>query len=85
QTETEATGAPQKHHYTLNQQVGSITGFCAIQGRFISARMITQLAAYGSFINDQSVAYNKSASEHVFQIIRQFEKIYFSNWQTEFK
>ncbi|KTG61116.1 ATPase, partial [Klebsiella pneumoniae] len=27
--------------------------------------MITQLAAYGSFINDQSVAYNKSASEHV--------------------
>ncbi|MGQ3897590.1 hypothetical protein ACTJMV_24310, partial [Enterobacter hormaechei] len=28
QTETEATGAPQKHHYTLNQQVGSITQFC---------------------------------------------------------
>ncbi|MGS6607891.1 hypothetical protein ACVH34_18805, partial [Klebsiella pneumoniae] len=27
QTETEATGAPQKHHYTLNQQVGSITGW----------------------------------------------------------
>ncbi|MFY9015638.1 hypothetical protein ACOWZZ_10230, partial [Klebsiella pneumoniae] len=27
QTETEATGAPQKHHYTLNQQVGSITEF----------------------------------------------------------
>ncbi|MDS7785879.1 hypothetical protein NXH53_28550, partial [Klebsiella pneumoniae] len=27
QTETEATGAPQKHHYTLNQQVGSITKF----------------------------------------------------------
>ncbi|MDZ2035198.1 hypothetical protein M2086_17015, partial [Klebsiella pneumoniae] len=27
QTETEATGAPQKHHYTLNQQVGSITYF----------------------------------------------------------
>ncbi|WP_220427924.1 hypothetical protein, partial [Klebsiella pneumoniae] len=27
QTETEATGAPQKHHYTLNQQVGSITQF----------------------------------------------------------
>lgn len=24
--EMEATGAPQKHHYTLNQQVGSITG-----------------------------------------------------------
>ncbi|APB50309.1 TPA: hypothetical protein ME365_000358 [Klebsiella pneumoniae] len=47
--------------------------------------MITQLAAYGSFINDQSVAYNKSASEHVFHVMRQFEKIYFSNWQTEFK
>ncbi|MGK3430129.1 hypothetical protein, partial [Klebsiella pneumoniae] len=43
---------------------------CAIQGRFISARMITQLAAYGSFINDQSVAYNKSASEHVFHVIQ---------------
>ncbi|WP_220384513.1 hypothetical protein, partial [Klebsiella pneumoniae] len=28
QTETEATGAPQKHHYTLNQQVGSITMKC---------------------------------------------------------
>nr|QXV91443.1 hypothetical protein [Klebsiella pneumoniae subsp. pneumoniae] len=27
QTETEATGAPQKHHYTLNQQVGSITDY----------------------------------------------------------
>ncbi|WP_214290678.1 hypothetical protein, partial [Escherichia coli] len=23
--ETEATGAPQKHHHTLNQEVGSIT------------------------------------------------------------
>ncbi len=23
--EMEATGAPQKHHHTLNQQVGSIT------------------------------------------------------------
>ncbi|MGF8209696.1 undecaprenyl-phosphate glucose phosphotransferase, partial [Klebsiella pneumoniae] len=29
QTETEATGAPQKHHYTLNQQVGSITEICS--------------------------------------------------------
>ncbi|MDZ3164351.1 hypothetical protein M2C24_28160, partial [Klebsiella pneumoniae] len=39
QTETEATGAPQKHHYTLNQQVGSITlcfflyGFLFVQRR----------------------------------------------------
>ncbi|QJO58002.1 hypothetical protein HJX66_21225 [Klebsiella pneumoniae] len=47
--------------------------------------MITQLAAYGSFINDQSVAYNKSESEHVFHVTRQFGMIYFSNWQTEFK
>uniref|UniRef100_UPI00312BBCD8 hypothetical protein n=1 Tax=Klebsiella pneumoniae TaxID=573 RepID=UPI00312BBCD8 len=31
QTETEATGAPQKHHYTLNQQVGSITGIYYIE------------------------------------------------------
>ncbi|MDZ0990926.1 hypothetical protein M2T83_27170, partial [Klebsiella pneumoniae] len=30
QTETEATGAPQKHHYTLNQQVGSITKMSGI-------------------------------------------------------
>ncbi|WP_252359492.1 type IV secretion protein Rhs [Escherichia coli] len=27
--EMEATGAPQKHHHTLNQQVGSITDFSA--------------------------------------------------------
>ncbi|MDZ0952416.1 hypothetical protein M2S99_27530, partial [Klebsiella pneumoniae] len=37
QTETEATGAPQKHHYTLNQQVGSITSvdrlFFPIEGQ----------------------------------------------------
>ncbi|MFL9740319.1 LysR substrate-binding domain-containing protein, partial [Klebsiella pneumoniae] len=33
QTETEATGAPQKHHYTLNQQVGSITSPCDEHGR----------------------------------------------------
>ncbi|MCX8549494.1 hypothetical protein OTU44_21775, partial [Klebsiella pneumoniae] len=31
QTETEATGAPQKHHYTLNQQVGSITIICDLK------------------------------------------------------
>ncbi|MEN2695182.1 hypothetical protein, partial [Klebsiella pneumoniae] len=31
QTETEATGAPQKHHYTLNQQVGSITHVCLLR------------------------------------------------------
>nr|WP_276085821.1 hypothetical protein [Klebsiella quasipneumoniae] len=36
--ETEATGAPQKHHYTLNQQVGSITVFsAAYTGAEISA------------------------------------------------
>jgi hypothetical protein len=44
--------------------------------------MITQLAAYGSFISNQSVAYNKSESESVFYVTRQFEMIYFSNWQT---
>ncbi|MFO5805717.1 hypothetical protein ACLBPG_18585, partial [Klebsiella pneumoniae] len=41
QTETEATGAPQKHHYTLNQQVGSITNsitlFCG--GRVFCAKL----------------------------------------------
>ncbi|WP_220384533.1 hypothetical protein, partial [Klebsiella quasipneumoniae] len=38
QTETEATGAPQKHHYTLNQQVGSITcvaGFVLPPGAYL--------------------------------------------------
>lgn len=30
QTETEATGAPQEHHHTLNQYVGSITPFVNI-------------------------------------------------------
>ncbi|MDZ2323513.1 PAAR domain-containing protein, partial [Klebsiella pneumoniae] len=39
QTETEATGAPQKHHYTLNQQVGSITDkvSCPIPGHGTNA------------------------------------------------
>ncbi|UXI48815.1 hypothetical protein N5933_16100 [Klebsiella pneumoniae] len=37
QTETEATGAPQKHHYTLNQQVGSITNNAQIDTRSISS------------------------------------------------
>ncbi|WP_142762123.1 hypothetical protein, partial [Klebsiella pneumoniae] len=37
QTETEATGAPQKHHYTLNQQVGSITRLKYV---FLAAKII---------------------------------------------
>ncbi|MDS7016564.1 hypothetical protein NXG30_27855, partial [Klebsiella pneumoniae] len=41
QTETEATGAPQKHHYTLNQQVGSITGLIF---RDITLQSITRIA-----------------------------------------
>ncbi len=41
QTETEATGAPQKHHYTLNQQVGSITLKTALSaGQGIEAALI---------------------------------------------
>ncbi|CDN05291.1 conserved hypothetical protein [Klebsiella quasipneumoniae subsp. similipneumoniae] len=39
--------------------------------------MITQLAAYGSFIPNQSVAYNKSEPESVFYVTRQFEMIFF--------
>ncbi|MGJ4523485.1 hypothetical protein ACP8GW_26785, partial [Klebsiella pneumoniae] len=40
QTETEATGAPQKHHYTLNQQVGSITeGQALLIGRYSVTRL----------------------------------------------
>ena len=31
--EMEATGAPQKHHHTLNQQVGSITRLLRIKAR----------------------------------------------------
>ncbi len=30
--ETEATGAPQKHHHTLNQYVGSISATCSSLG-----------------------------------------------------
>ncbi|WP_430690102.1 hypothetical protein, partial [Klebsiella pneumoniae] len=41
QTETEATGAPQKHHYTLNQQVGSIT----ITGNLIKVLVYYNLCA----------------------------------------
>ncbi|WP_220395484.1 hypothetical protein, partial [Klebsiella pneumoniae] len=47
QTETEATGAPQKHHYTLNQQVGSITLKC-ICGKdfyFLKRNVVFSLAA----------------------------------------
>ncbi|MDS7153809.1 hypothetical protein NXF77_24000, partial [Klebsiella pneumoniae] len=47
QTETEATGAPQKHHYTLNQQVGSIT--CSLnrerQERFFNIKAGEKKAA----------------------------------------
>ncbi|OCV55640.1 hypothetical protein A9P88_09970 [Klebsiella quasipneumoniae subsp. similipneumoniae] len=39
--------------------------------------MITQLAAYGSFIPNQSVAYNKSEPESVFYVTSQFEMIFF--------
>ncbi|MGK5670745.1 hypothetical protein ACSNLS_25325, partial [Klebsiella pneumoniae] len=41
QTETEATGAPQKHHYTLNQQVGSITRF----SRYAMKRALKKLSS----------------------------------------
>ncbi|WP_220527392.1 hypothetical protein [Klebsiella pneumoniae] len=43
QTETEATGAPQKHHYTLNQQVGSITN--ALDGGWL--RITTETGIIG--------------------------------------
>ncbi|OSZ24832.1 hypothetical protein BVZ25_06295 [Klebsiella quasipneumoniae] len=39
--------------------------------------MITQLIAYGSFIPNQSVAYNKSESASVFYVTTQFEMIFF--------
>ena len=35
----EATGAPQKHHHTLNQQVGSITAFLFLKNK-INAMII---------------------------------------------
>ena len=41
--EMEATGAPQKHHHTLNQQVGSITQPLTVS---ISIRRITKITHY---------------------------------------
>ncbi|CTQ18179.1 conserved hypothetical protein [Klebsiella variicola] len=55
--------------------------FSAIQRRFISVMMITQLAAYGSFVSDLRVAYNKRELEPFSHITRQVEVIYFSDWQ----
>jgi len=43
--------------------------------------MITQLAAYGSFVSDLRVAYNKRELEPFSHITRQVEVIYFSDWQ----
>ncbi|OYR02339.1 hypothetical protein B9P89_16330, partial [Citrobacter freundii] len=40
QTETEATGAPQKHHYTLNQQVGSITCVIITTGALLQKNVL---------------------------------------------
>ncbi|WP_206437104.1 hypothetical protein, partial [Klebsiella pneumoniae] len=41
QTETEATGAPQKHHYTLNQQVGSITTLLVESDKYMARYRFT--------------------------------------------
>ncbi|MCJ4033907.1 hypothetical protein LNX12_25950, partial [Klebsiella pneumoniae] len=54
QTETEATGAPQKHHYTLNQQVGSIT-----------RSAITYFNKWGWFFDKKRYAYNESALRNI--------------------
>uniref|UniRef100_UPI0039791498 hypothetical protein n=1 Tax=Klebsiella pneumoniae TaxID=573 RepID=UPI0039791498 len=53
QTETEATGAPQKHHYTLNQQVGSIT-HSLDEPLLFSSRRFKQTADLGT--SDQVAA-----------------------------
>lgn len=45
--EMEATGAPQNHHHTLNQQVGSITDF---HGREIVSGDFMTLALSSKFI-----------------------------------
>ncbi|KAA1591632.1 hypothetical protein F1D50_22715, partial [Klebsiella pneumoniae] len=48
QTETEATGAPQKHHYTLNQQVGSIT----VKESFPELNEMCQLSVKEIFLSE---------------------------------
>ncbi|MGJ4631976.1 hypothetical protein ACP8W2_19710, partial [Klebsiella pneumoniae] len=51
QTETEATGAPQKHHYTLNQQVGSITKVAYLSyGRLLANGTIASIIASQNLI-----------------------------------
>ncbi|MEW8933798.1 nucleoside transporter C-terminal domain-containing protein, partial [Klebsiella pneumoniae] len=55
QTETEATGAPQKHHYTLNQQVGSITAAAGLQVISDHTKAIISFALCG-FANLSSIA-----------------------------
>ncbi|WP_257965215.1 MFS transporter, partial [Klebsiella quasipneumoniae] len=71
QTETEATGAPQKHHYTLNQQVGSITAIInAIMGLFFKigftiggAIPLWLLAVYG--FNESGAVQSASAIDGI--------------------
>ncbi|WP_206438851.1 hypothetical protein, partial [Klebsiella pneumoniae] len=66
QTETEATGAPQKHHYTLNQQVGSITEIMSNS---------SVLLALSLFVQDASLKYatenNLSEAQNYMQLWRQ--------------
>ncbi|MCL3072563.1 hypothetical protein L6P73_27225, partial [Klebsiella pneumoniae] len=57
QTETEATGAPQKHHYTLNQQVGSITYDICLKYGFDSQQTFTRV--FTRTFNQPPGAYRK--------------------------
>ncbi|MER2411827.1 hypothetical protein ABS846_19730, partial [Klebsiella pneumoniae] len=55
-------GAPQKHHYTLNQQVGSITGFHELQStgtKHTQNMLLHEINKYISFIEQSDVDYSK--------------------------
>ncbi|MEI4732706.1 hypothetical protein, partial [Klebsiella pneumoniae] len=65
QTETEATGAPQKHHYTLNQQVGSITIFDAL-----TSPVFILISTAGKIFDSGDFSFNLISAYYVIQRIK---------------
>ncbi|MDM9480341.1 hypothetical protein QU626_26865, partial [Klebsiella pneumoniae] len=61
QTETEATGAPQKHHYTLNQQVGSITA--KLERKTTKGKLSSSAPSVTSEVNSNALPANDPMEE----------------------